>query len=48
VFEGIAREGHEKSFVPVETDEFEPRFLTAGSWEKIQLLRRRAGMGVPM
>ncbi len=48
VFEEIAREGHEESFVPVETDEFEPTELPAGSWEKIKLLRRRVEMGVPM
>ncbi len=48
VFEAIAREGHEESFVPVETDEFEPTDLAAGSREKIGLLRRRVEMGVPM
>ena len=48
VFEAIAGEGHEKSFVPVETDEFEPADLPAGSPEKIELLRRRIEMGVPM
>ncbi len=48
VFEAIAHEGHEESFVPVETDEFEPTDLSAGSWEKIKLLRRRVEMGVPM
>ena len=34
VFEAIAHEGHEESFVPVQTDEFEPTDLPAGSWEK--------------
>ncbi len=48
VFEAIAREGHEESFVPVEPDEFEPTDLAAGVWEKIELLRRRVEMGVPM
>ncbi len=48
VFEAIAREGHGESFVPVEADEFEPTDLAAGSWEKIELLRRRVDMGVPM
>ena len=48
VFEAIAREGHEEGFVPVETDEFEPTDLAAGAWEKIELLRRRVEMGVPM
>jgi hypothetical protein len=48
VFEEIVREGHEESFVPVETDEFEPTDLAAGSWEKIDLLRRQVEMGVPM
>ena len=48
VFEAIAREGREESFVPVEGDEFEPTDLAAGSREKIELLRRRVEMGVPM
>ncbi len=48
VFKAIAREGHEESFVPVETDEFEPTDLAAGSWEKIELLRQRVEMGVSM
>lgn len=46
VFEAIAREGHEESFVPVETDEFEATDLAAGSREKIELLRRRVELGV--
>lgn len=48
VFEAIAGEGHEENFVPVETDEFEPADLPAGTPEKIELLRRRVEMGVPM
>ena len=48
VFEAIACQGHEESFVPVETVEFEPTDLSAGSREKIELLRRRVEMGVPM
>ena len=48
VFEAIVGEGHEESFVPVKTDDFEPTDLAAGSWEKIELLRRRVEMGVPM
>jgi len=48
VFEAIAGEGHEESFVPVETDEFIPADLPAGSREKIELLRQRVEMGVPM
>ena len=48
VFEAIAHEGHEESFVPDEGDEFEPTDLAAGSREKIELLRRRVEMGVPM
>ena len=37
VFEAIAHEGHEESFVRVETDDIEPTDLAAGSWEKIKL-----------
>ena len=48
VFEAIVGEGHEESFVPFETDDFEPTDLAAVSWEKIELLRRRVEMGVPM
>ena len=48
VFEAILREGHAESFVPVKTDEFEPTDLAAGSCEKIELLRRRVEMGVPL
>ncbi len=48
VFGAIVRESHEESFVPVETDEFEPADLSAGSPEKIELLRWRVEMGVRM
>lgn len=48
VFEAIAHDGHEESFVPGESDEFEPTDLPAGSAEKIELLRRRVEMGVPL
>ena len=48
VFQAIAHEGCEERFVPVETDEFEPTDLAVGSREKIDLLRRRVEMGVPM
>ena len=48
VFEAIAGERHEENFVPVEGAEFEPIDLAAGSWEKIELLRRRVEMGVRM
>ena len=48
VFEAIAREGNEASFAPIETDEFQPARLPAGSREKIELLRRGVEMGEPM
>ena len=48
VFEAIIGEGHEGDFIPDETDKFDPTDLAAGSWEKIELLRRRVEMGVPM
>lgn len=48
VFEAIAGERHEESFVAVETDEFEPADLPAAWPEKIELLRWRVEMGVPM
>lgn len=48
VFEAIAGEGHEESFVAIQTDEFEPADLPAAWPEKIELLRWRVEMGVPM
>ena len=48
VFEAILAEGDEESFAPAETEDFEPTDLPAGSQEKIELLRRRVEMGVPM
>ena len=48
VFEEIVHEGHEENFVPVETDGFQPADLPAGSREKIELLRQRVELGVPM
>ena len=48
VFEAILAEGDEEGFAPVETDEFEPTDLPAGSRDKIEVLRRRVEMGVPM
>ncbi|HJN11574.1 MAG TPA: hypothetical protein QF564_23025 [Pirellulaceae bacterium] len=48
VFEAIAGEGHEESFVPIETDDFEPADAPAGLPEKLELLRWRVEMGLPM
>ncbi len=48
VFEAILHEGHEEGFEPLETDKFEPTDLAAGSREKIELLRQRVELGMPM
>lgn len=48
VFDAIVRDGHEENFVPMEDDSFVPTDLAAGSRDKIELLRRRVEMGVPL
>ncbi len=48
VLEAIVNEGHEEGFEPLATDKFEPTDLAAGSREKIELLRQRVELGVPM
>lgn len=48
VFDAILHDGHEENFVPIEDDSFVPTDLAAGSREKIELLRRRVEMGVPL
>ncbi len=48
MFEAIVRDGHEEHFVPMELDAFVPSDLAAGTPEKIELLRQRVEMGVPL
>jgi hypothetical protein len=46
VFEGIAGEGHEERFVPVETDEFEPADLPARSPRRLNFFAEGSGVNV--
>jgi hypothetical protein len=48
VFEAILKYGHDEDFVPIEGDEFTPTDAPAGSMEKIEMLRRRVELGVPL
>lgn len=48
VFDALIRDGHDENFVPMECDSFVPTDLAAGTPEKMELLRRRVEMGVPL
>jgi len=48
VFDAIDRDGHDENFVPLDRDVFVPSDLAAGTPEKIELLRQRVEMGVPL
>ncbi len=48
VFEAILRYGHDEDFLPSDTPEFEPTDAPAGSAEKIDVLRQRVELGLPL
>lgn len=48
VFEAILKYGHDEDFVPLESDEFRPTEAPAGSDAKIEMLRRRVELGLPL
>lgn len=48
VFEAIIKFGHDEDYIPASTPEFEPTDSPAGSPEKIEILRRRIEMGLPL
>lgn len=49
VFEAILKYGHDEDFDPSEmTTEFEPTDAPAGSPEKIEVLRQRVELGLPL
>ena len=48
VFEAILQYGHDEDFVPKETEDFQATDAPAGSDEKIEALRRRVELGVPL
>lgn len=48
VFEAILKYGHDEDFVPSLEDEFEPTDAPAGSTAKIETLRQRVELGLPL
>ncbi len=48
VFEAILKYGHDEDFTPAETEEFLSTSAPAGSRAKIEALRQRVEMGVPL
>ncbi len=48
VFEAILKYGHDEDFVPAESSQFEPTSAPAGSQAKIDILRRRVELGLPL
>lgn len=48
VFEAILKYGHDEDFAPNAGDEFSATEAPAGSEEKIEVLRRRVEMGLPL
>ena len=48
VFEAILKYGHDEDFAPVTSEEFSPTNAPAGSAEKIDALRKRVELGLPL
>ena len=48
VFEAILKYGHDEDFSPITTGEFEATNAPAGSVSKIDMLRRRVELGLPL
>jgi hypothetical protein len=48
VFEAIVKFGHDEDFYPEEKDDFSATDAPAGSQAKIDILRKRLEMGVPL
>jgi hypothetical protein len=48
VFEAILKYGHDEDFAPEESDTFDCTDAPAGSAEKIEVLRRRIELGLPL
>lgn len=48
VFDAILKFGHDEDFAPHESENFDATEAPAGSDEKIEILRRRIAMGVPL
>jgi hypothetical protein len=48
VFEAILKYGHDEDFVPEPRSDFAPTDAPAGSEQKIEMLRRRVELGLPL
>lgn len=48
VFEAILKYGHDEDFVPKESEDFVATDAPAGSEDKIEMLRRRVELGMPL
>jgi hypothetical protein len=48
VFEAISHDGHDENFLPSPSEAFTPTDAAPGSNEKIELLRMRIAMGLPL
>lgn len=48
VFEAILKYGHDEDYLPEPTPEFSPTDAPAGSPEKIDILRNRIELGLPL
>ena len=48
VFEAILKYGHDEDFAPEVSGEFSPTDAPAGSPDKIEILRKRVELGVPL
>ena len=48
VFDAILKYGHDEDFTPQESSEFQPTDAPAGSDEKIEILRQRVALGLPL
>ena len=48
VFEAILKYGHDEDFAPKEGDSFSATDAPAGSDEKIEALRKRVELGMPL
>ena len=48
VFEAILKYGHDEDFAPEASGDFEPTDAPAGSEQKIEALRRRVELGLPL
>ena len=48
VFEAILKYGHDEDFAPAVSENFEATNAPAGSDEKIEILRKRVELGLPL